>query len=107
MVHRKIRTQLNGPFSAVIAVLVFYALEAKSLWPRCMTGCVYSSLLIGYYDLPNTLGPVLYEDGSLFLERLRAEGFRGTPPHIFTFDANRSEPVHAMLTRQLERGVTV
>ena len=88
-------------------MLVFYALEARSPWPRCITGCVYSSLLTGYYDLPNTLGPVLYEDGSLFLERLRTEGFCGTPPYIFAFDANRSEPVHAMSIRQLERGVTV
>jgi len=87
-------------------MLVFYALEARSPW-FVLGACVYSSLLTGYYDLPNTLGPVLYEDGSLFLERLRAEGFRGTPPHIFTFDANRSESVYAMPTRQLERGVTV
>ena len=73
-----------------------------SPWPRCMTGCVYSSLLTNHYDLPATLGPVLYEDGGLFLEKLRAEGFCGTPPHIFTFDPNSSKPTHAMPTSQLE-----
>ena len=65
-------------------------------WPRCMTGCVYSSLLTNYHGLPPTLGPVTHEDAKRFYETLKAEGFRGTPPHIFTFNPAHAEPIHAM-----------
>jgi len=44
-----------------------------SPWPLCMTGCVYSSLLTSHYDLPQTLGPVTYDDAGAFHRKLRAE----------------------------------
>lgn len=65
-------------------------------WPRCMTGCVYSSLLTNHHDLPPTLGPVTYEDAKRFYETLKSEGFQGTPPHIFTFNPAHGEPIQSM-----------
>jgi hypothetical protein len=72
-------------------------------WPECMTGCVYSSLLTNHYDLPQTLGPVTYDDASAFHRRLREEGFCGTPPHIFTFGSKHSEAIYAMPSIRLDR----
>lgn len=72
-------------------------------WPDCMTGCVYSSLITGYYDLPETIGPVTYEGAHIFHEKLSPEGFRGTPPHIFTFDIDAPEAICAMPETPLKR----
>ncbi len=70
-------------------------------WPRCMTGCVYSSLLTNHHGLPPTLGPVTYEDAKRFYETLKADGFQGTPPHIFTFNPAHPEPIHPMPIKPL------
>jgi hypothetical protein len=72
-------------------------------WPDCMTGCVYSSLISGYYDLPETIGPVTYEGARIFRDRLGAEGFRGTPPHIFTFDLEEKRAIREMPATPLAR----
>ncbi|MDP6390343.1 MAG: hypothetical protein QF654_10650 [Alphaproteobacteria bacterium] len=72
-------------------------------WPKCMTGCVYSSLLTNYYDLPRTLGPVTYRDADTFYSKLKSEGFSGTPPHVFTFDTMHREAIQTMPEIRLER----
>ncbi len=51
--------------------------------PRAMTGCVYASVLTHPLGLPFTLGRVRSRDGLAFYEKLRGEGFEGTPLHIF------------------------
>ena len=74
-------------------------------WPKCMTGCVYSSLLTNHYDLPQTLGPVTYRDADSFYRKLRSEGFGGTPPHLITFGSNYREAILPMPEMSLERPV--
>ncbi|MDP6708202.1 MAG: hypothetical protein QF893_17800 [Alphaproteobacteria bacterium] len=72
-------------------------------WPRCMTGCIYSSLLTSHFDLPETLGPVTYGHAEKFYRKLKSEGFAGTPPHMITFDPVYREAIHVMPEAALER----
>jgi hypothetical protein len=96
-------TNPNDHSSADFAALLSRMTQMINPWPDCMTGCVYSSLLTGYYDLPETIGPVTYEGAHIFRERLGAEGFRGTPPHIFTFDLTKSRAIREMPDGPLAR----
>jgi hypothetical protein len=68
-----------------------------------MTGCVYSSLLTNYFDLPETLGPVTYPDAARFYAKLKSEGFDGTPPHMVTLDSMHREAIHPMPETPLAR----
>jgi hypothetical protein len=67
-----------------------------SPWPDCMTGCVYSSLITSRFDLPETIGPVTYEEASLYHRTLKDENFSGMPPHIFTFDRGHDQAILRM-----------
>lgn len=67
-----------------------------SPWPDCMTGCVYSSLITSRFDLPETIGPVTYDEASLYHGTLKDEGFSGMPPHIFTFDRGHDQAILRM-----------
>ena len=69
-----------GDFS----LLVQHMTRIINPWPDCMTGCVYSSLITSRFDLPETIGPVTYEEASIYHHALKGEGFCGMPPHIFT-----------------------
>ncbi len=99
LIHTHAPTLSNPEFDMLLTRMT----QIMNPWPDCMTGCVYSSLITGYYDLPETIGPVTYEDAHIFRERLGAEGFRGTPPHIFTFDLSAPQAVCAMPATPLAR----
>jgi hypothetical protein len=94
-----------GKFAPEFQLLLDRMEKMINPWSQCMTGCVYSSLITDHYGLPQTLGPVTYESASLFHKKLEAEGFSGTPPHIFTFGSKYSEAIHAMPTISLDRPI--
>ena len=83
-------TNPNDHASADFAALLSRMTQMINPWPDCMTGCVYSSLLTGYYDLPETIGPVTYEGAHIFRERL---GSGRLPRHPATYFHVRSQKI--------------
>jgi len=70
--------------------------KVANAWNDCMTGCIYSSLLTPYFNLPDTIGPVTYDHALQFYNTLSKNNFIGTPPYFITVGCDNESAIFPM-----------